>query len=223
MTVNSVSNDVQYVSPLSSGPNKTLGKDEFLNLLVTQLQHQDPLNPMDSTAFTSQLAEFSALEQLHNVNTNLGTLQTTQAGIENSQAVNYIGKQIMASGATVQMAGGEAGNIHFTLGSDAASVYINVYNAAGQYIKGFEGGSHPAGNHTVPWDGTDNNGNLMSDGIYSFEVLAVDRANQMIPVGTYTTGQVRGVTFQNGEAYLLTDSQEVPLSSVLQIMDGGQS
>ena len=63
----------------------------------------------------------------------------------------------------------------------------------------------------------------MNDGIYSFEVLAVDRANQMIPVGTYTTGQVRGVTFQNGEAYLLTDSQEVPLSSVLQIMDGGQS
>jgi flagellar basal-body rod modification protein FlgD len=222
MTINAVSNDTQYTRPMATGNNKTLGKDEFLNLLVTQLQHQDPLNPMDSTAFTSQLAEFSALEQLHNVNTNLGTLQTTQAGIENAQAVNYIGKQIMASGDSIRLSGGEADAIHFTLGSDAAAIYINVYDAAGQYIKGFENGALPSGNHAVQWDGTDSNGNLMSDGTYGFEVLAVDRANQMIPVGTYTTGQVRGVNFQNGEAYLVTDAQEIPLSSVLQIMETQQ-
>lgn len=219
MTINSVSTETAYVNQSSSSNTKTLGKDEFLNLLVTQLQNQDPLNPMDSTAFTSQLAEFSSLEQLHNVNTNLQTLQTSQAAVENSQAVTYIGKQIMASGDTVQMAGGETDDIHFTLGNDAAALYINIYNGSGQYVKGFEGGGLPAGNHAIQWDGTDNNGNLMGDGIYSFEVLAVDGANQMIPVGTYTTGLVRGVTFQSGTAYLLTDSQEVPLSAVLQILD----
>jgi len=219
MTINSVSAETMYVNQSTSPTKKTLGKDEFLNLLVTQLQHQDPLNPMDSTAFTAQLAEFSALEQLHNVNSNLETLQTSQVSVENSQAVAYIGKQIMASGDTVQMADGQADDIHFTLGNDAEALYINIYSASGQYIKGFEGGGLPAGNHAVPWDGTDNNGNTTSDGIYSFEVLAVDHANQMVPVGTYTTGLVRGVNFQNGVAYLLTDTQEVPLSSVLQILD----
>jgi len=219
MTINSVSTETQYVNTLSTGTNETMGKDEFLNLLVTQLQNQDPLNPMDSTAFTAQLAEFSALEQLHNVNTNLETLQVSQAGIENSQAVAYIGKQILASGDTVQMVGGEAGDVHFTLGGDAAATYINIYNAYGQYVRGVEGGGLPAGDHAVHWDGTDNNGNLMADGVYTFEVLAVDRADQMIPVGTYTTGQVRGVTFQNGAAYLLTENQEVPLGSILQILE----
>ena len=219
MTINSVSTETTaYGRQVSSATEQTLGKDEFLNLLVTQLQYQDPLNPMDSTEFTSQLAEFSGLEQLHNVNTNLESLQVSQAGIENTQAVAYIGKQILASGNTVQVAGGEAGDIHFTLGGDAAAVYVNIYNAAGHYVKGFEGGGLPSGNQVLHWDGTDNNGNSMDDGTYQFEVLAVDKADRTVPVGTFTTGTVQGVTFQNGAAYLLTGDQEVPLSSVLQVL-----
>jgi flagellar basal-body rod modification protein FlgD len=217
MTINSIGSEPSYTSSSTSASQTTLGKDEFLHLLVTQLQNQDPLNPMDSTAFTAQLAEFSSLEQLHNVNTNLEALQVTQAGIENSQAVTYIGKQVMASGQTVQMADGEAQNLHFTLGRDAAAIYINLYNAAGQYVRGIEEGARAAGNQAVRWDGADSNGNILPDGVYSFEVLAVDGQNQMVPVATYTTGLVRGVTFQSGAAYLLTDSQEIPLSAVLQV------
>ena len=75
-----------------------MGKDDFLQLLVTQLQNQDPLNPADATEFTAQLATFSSLEQLQNINTTLGDVSTSQTVLTNSQAVDYIGKQIQAIG-----------------------------------------------------------------------------------------------------------------------------
>ena len=82
----------------TGGPTQELDRDAFLNLLITQLQNQDPLDPTDSVEFTAQLAQFSSLEQLGNVNDNLKLLQDFQASINNSQAVSLIGKEITASG-----------------------------------------------------------------------------------------------------------------------------
>ncbi|MBW1702547.1 MAG: flagellar hook assembly protein FlgD, partial [Deltaproteobacteria bacterium] len=90
-------------SQLSTPGDSTLGKDAFLNLLVTQLRHQDPLSPMESTQFTAQLAQFSSLEQLSSVNENLGILRIYQASINNSQAVGFIGKTVKASGDSVYL------------------------------------------------------------------------------------------------------------------------
>jgi flagellar basal-body rod modification protein FlgD len=78
----------------ASAPIKILGKNDFLNLLVTQLQHQDPLNPTESTEFTAQLAQFSSLEQLNNINDNLKNMELFQTSMTNSQAVSYIGKKL---------------------------------------------------------------------------------------------------------------------------------
>ena len=72
----------------------SMGKDDFLQLLVTQLQNQDPLSPMDSTGFTAQLAQFSSLEELQNINETLSGVGSSQTILTNSQAVDYIGKQI---------------------------------------------------------------------------------------------------------------------------------
>ena len=76
----------------AAAASKTMGKEAFLKLLITQLQYQDPMNPADSTEFTAQLAQFSSLEQLSNVNENLNTLKLYQASMNNSQAVSFIGK-----------------------------------------------------------------------------------------------------------------------------------
>ncbi|MGD8888475.1 MAG: flagellar hook capping FlgD N-terminal domain-containing protein, partial [Desulfobacterales bacterium] len=86
---------------LSTIESETLDKDDFLNLLITQLQNQDPLKPTDSVEFTAQLAQFSSLEQLSNVNENLKLLQNFQASINNSQAVALIGKEITAKGNSI--------------------------------------------------------------------------------------------------------------------------
>ncbi len=85
MAINAINTDTIPSSETTRPTTDVLGKDDFLQLLVAQLQHQDPLKPMDSTEFTAQLAQFSSLEQLYNVNDNLGELGTNQLTMNNTQ------------------------------------------------------------------------------------------------------------------------------------------
>lgn len=196
-----------------------LGKDDFLKLLVAQLQAQDPLNPMDSTEFTAQLAQFSSLEQLANINDNIGNLQASQTLIGNSQVIDFIGKTVQASGNSIYLANGVSDDIQFELGGDAKAVFVNVYDATGAFVKTVESGTLNAGQQDLTWNGTDSNGNKVSDGVYTFEVLAVDENDETVNTTTFTTGKVSGVTFKNGTPVLLTGNQEIPLSSVIEVAE----
>ncbi|MEJ2641016.1 MAG: flagellar hook capping FlgD N-terminal domain-containing protein [Desulfosarcinaceae bacterium] len=200
-----------------SSKNSKLGKDEFLNMLVAQLQYQDPLNPMDSTGFTAQLAQFSSLEQLESINMNLETMTTQQASNENAQAVQFIGKRVTAVGNQVELDDSGTAAMNFDLAGDADVVYIKVYNAAGAFVDDVEVGSLAAGEQQIVWDGTDQNGQPLPEGQYQFEVLAVDEEDAPVSATTYATGVVTGVNFQNGDAYLQTDHFLLPLSSVVRI------
>jgi flagellar basal-body rod modification protein FlgD len=196
-----------------------MGKDDFLQLLVTQLQNQDPLNPADATQFTAQLATFSSLEQLQNINTTLGDVSTSQTVLTNSQAVDYIGKQIQAIGDHVYMNDGQADPIVFDVADDAAGVYVKIYNQYGEYVQDLELGPMSAGQHSVQWDGLDQSGQTASDGSYQYEVAAMDADGNTVSVTSFTKGTVSGVYYKNGIAYLVTADQEVPLGSVVQVYD----
>jgi len=103
----------------TTSPKTVLGKDEFMKMLIAQLKHQDPLNPMDGTAFTAQLAQFSSLEQLQNINTQLSSFTKQQQSLGNTQAVNLIGREVLAKGDTV-VAQGKPVDLSYVLSSDAA-------------------------------------------------------------------------------------------------------
>ena len=133
----------------TSAPDEILGKNDFLNLLVTQLQHQDPLNPAESTEFTAQLAQFSSLEQLSNINDNLKNMELFQTSVTNSQAVSYIGKEITARGNTVQLESGQPVECHFELADHVALVMISVYDAGGGFVKSFETGPLNSGRQSA--------------------------------------------------------------------------
>jgi flagellar basal-body rod modification protein FlgD len=165
-----------------------MGKDDFLTLLLTQLQNQDPLNPTDSTEYTAQLAQFSSLEQLSNINDNLEYLHLFQASINNAQAVTFIGKEVMALGNEIQ--------VNETI----------------------EQGAMDAGRQTVIWDGTDQNGNPVADGNYTFEVMAVDDKSQDIAAITYTSGTVSGVTFLEGITYFLVGNQKISIADIVEVV-----
>jgi flagellar basal-body rod modification protein FlgD len=196
-----------------------MGKDDFLQLLVTQLQNQDPLNPADATQFTAQLATFSSLEQLQNINTTLGDVSTSQTVLTNSQAVDYIGKQIQAIGDHVYMNDGQADPIVFDVADDAAGVYVKIYNPYGEYVQDLELGPMSAGQHSVQWDGLDQRGQTAPDGSYQYDVAAIDADGNTVSVTSFTKGTVSGVYYKNGIAYLVTADQEVPLGSVVQVYD----
>jgi len=196
-----------------------LGRDAFLKLLVTQLQHQDPLNPTDSTEFTAQLAQFSSLEHLGNINDSLGDLQSSQTASNNSQAVNFIGKTVKSSGNSIYVTDGVSDGVQFELGADSKAVYLNIYDAVGNYIKAIGSGALSAGEQTLKWDGTDSNGNKVPDGAYAFEIFAVDAYDNMVNTKSFTTGTVTGVTFNNGRLCLLAGNREIPVDAVIEVTE----
>jgi flagellar basal-body rod modification protein FlgD len=202
---------------LAVSKSSVLGKEDFLNLLITQLQNQDPLNPTDSTEFTAQLAQFSSLEQLSNVNDNLEQLQNFQASTNNSQAVLLLGKVITANGNFLQLTDGEPIGCDFSLDRDAAAVVVNIYDNTGEFVKAFDSENLSAGRHTLVWDGTDRNGNPAKDGIYSFEILAADANGQDVNVTTFFTGTIDTVTFENNTPFLISGGQKIALGDVIQV------
>jgi flagellar basal-body rod modification protein FlgD len=205
-----------------SGPS-IVGKEDFLKLLVTQLQYQDPLNPAESTEFTAQLAQFSSLEQLTNVNKNLEYLQLYQASINNAQAVDFIGKTITASGNTISVSEGVSENITFELPEDAASVTISIYDASGALAGTIETGDLSEGTQSISWNGEDPEGNKVPDGDYTFELAAVDSEGNEVEVSTFTFMTVTGVTFEDGTTYLLAGDRKIAIGDVIAVHESKES
>jgi flagellar basal-body rod modification protein FlgD len=198
---------------------KILGKNDFLNLLVTQLQHQDPLNPAESTEFTAQLAQFSSLEQLSNINDNLKNMEMFQKSVTNAQAVSYIGKEITARGNTIQLESGQPVACQFELDANAALAVISVYNVNGGFVKSFETGPLDSGRQSAAWDGTDRNGSPVSEGLYRFEVQAVDANNQDISATPMISAVVSGVSFKDQTASLITGLQTIAIDDVIAVSE----
>ena len=212
------------LNPVSSGSTESvdakapvLGKEDFLHLLITQLQNQDPLNPTDHTEFTAQLAQFSSLEQLSNVNDNLEQLQNFQASTHNTQAISLLGKEITAKGNYLQLTDGEPIGCDFSLDGDAAAVSVNIYDSTGEFVKAIDSKNLAAGRHTLIWDGTDKNGNPAWDGSYTFEILAADANDQNVNVTAFFTGTVDTVTFENNAPFLISGGQKIAYSDVIQV------
>ena len=217
MTVSALGSSTSSTNNLYSSGTQTLGKDDFLKLLVTQLQNQDPLNPTDSTQFVSQLAQFSSLEQLSNVNDNLKTVQLFDQSINNAQAVNFVGKTIKASGSMFELGSGETHEIQYQLGEDAAAVYVSIYNSSGEVIKKIEMDKMTAGAQSVVWDGKDENGNAAPAGTYSFSVQAKNKDGEIMVTAAYIEETVTGVSYHNGSTYLLAKGIEIPYSAIMEV------
>ncbi|WP_162458828.1 flagellar hook assembly protein FlgD [Desulfosarcina ovata] len=219
MSVMSVSEVYSQASTsTSSDEDETvMGKDDFLTLLVAQLQNQDPLNPSDSTEFTAQLAQFSSLEQLQNINDALSDFEVYQSTLNNIQSSSFIGKTITASGDTLTVEDGVANDIAFELEESSTSVYIQIYDASGTYVGDIDAGAMAAGQQTVSWDATDDNGTAVDDGVYTFSIMAVDADGNSVTATSYVTGTVTGIDYESGETLLLIGDQEVAISSMIRV------
>lgn len=191
----------------------------FYKLLTTQIQYQDPLNPMDNTEFTSQLAQLSSVEQLQGVNKNLTYLQLYMASINNSQALSFIGKEVNASGDTITYDGTNKTDAKYILDSDAASVVVNVYDANGTLIRTIQAGEQDQGSNTVAWDGRNSSGKQVAAGDYTFKVLATDVNGDTVSSTTLTTGTVDGITFEDGVTYLTVNGQKIAIGDILTIKE----
>lgn len=198
-------------SATTASTKNVMGKDEFLKMLVAQLKHQDPMNPMDGTAFTAQLAQFSSLEQLQNINTQLTSFTQQQQSLGNAQAVNLIGKQILAKGDAVSVDGNPVA-LGYNLAGDAVSGQIRVYDPNGQLVDTLGFKNQKQGLNSVTWNCPGS-----AKGTYTFAVSALDQSGKSVNASTMTQGAVTGVNFHDGATYLSVGGQEIAISDVVSV------
>lgn len=167
-----------------------MGKEEFLTLLVAQLQHQDPLNPDEGTEFTAQLAQFSSLEQLMSINENIGAMNTASANSDNIALLNTIGKDVLYSGDSFKYSEGSI-EVGYLLPVDATSAKIDI-TLNGQIVKTINGTDLSKGPHTYVWDGLNTEGNQAPAGDYKISVTA-ENATGAIDAGPLLKSSVTGV------------------------------
>ena len=196
--------------------SKSLGKDDFLNLLVKQLQYQDPLNPVENADFTAHLALFTSLETLTNIDENIASLGILQSSINNMNALSFIGKQVEAQGNIVNYSGGEV-RINYELDSPAATVEVNIYDSRGKLVRPMESSNATAGVAQCTWDGLDDNGYELGEGRYRFSVRAVDYEGAPVGATTYTSGLVEGVRYEGGITYLIIGDKEINIADIKKI------
>ena len=195
----------------TANAKNVLGKDAFLQMMIAQLKNQDPLNPMDGTAFVAQLAQFSSLEQLSNLNTTMGTLPNYLGQFSNAQMANLIGNTATATGNVINVSGSSA-KITYRLPSDIQSGTIKIYNSNGSLVDTVKIGSQKTGLQSSTW-----NCSNQATGSYTYEITATDKAGKAVTVDKMIYGTVTGVSFKNNLSYLTINGQEVAFSDVVAI------
>ena len=200
-----------------------LGKDDFMKLMIQQLKNQDPLNPMDGTAFASQLAEFSSLEQLSNMNDSLETsinanYQLAQS-VNNSMATALIGKAVKLVGNDVNYQGQDSIDLGYYLAGNAKDVTMKIYDENGVLVKSYDNIKNIKGDHKLSWDFTDNEGKKLGYGSYSFEIEATDMSGEKIQADTYRVGPIDSIRFTEYGTMLVINNVEYSLNDVFEILN----
>lgn len=194
-----------------------LGKSEFLTLLMAQIKNQDPLNPMENTDFTAQMAQFSSLEQLMSINNALTALQESAASSDNASAMMLIGKEVTAEGRSVEVSDGFASDIAFELPDAASGAVVKIENEYGEVVREIELGSLSPGEHKIQWNGKDDMGIPLENGTYTYSVVAQDPYGDQMEVSTYSKGKVTGVSFEDGVAYIHVGDMKFTLEEILEV------
>ncbi|PCJ97543.1 MAG: flagellar hook capping family protein [Zetaproteobacteria bacterium] len=190
--------------------------DDFLVLLTTQLQNQDPLDPASSSEFTSQLVQFAGVEQSINTNQKLDALVSLNLGSSFSSALNYVGKDISYISAEGHFDGTNPIKINYAIQGTSVNTKINIFDEDGTlvYSQGVESAATE-----FEWDGKDENGFVQPEGTYEIRVDALDGQDQGLSVTTVVTGHVSGIETQNGITFLLVGSRAVSLGNIINVTE----
>ncbi|WP_374385080.1 flagellar hook assembly protein FlgD [Dongia sp.] len=187
--------------------------EAFLTLLTTQLQNQDPLNPMDTAEFTNQLVQYADVEQAIQTNDTLNDLLSLVSWNTNTLALSYIGKSVTYASEYGMLTDGEA-TWRYDLPEEAESVTITVKDQDGNIV--YQGAGDTAkGKNSFTWDGKDADGNSLEDGVYSISVDARNATGGEIESDIYGTGTITNVSTSGDEIVLLVGDLALSISSIV--------
>ena len=191
-----------------------LGKDQFLKLLVTQLKYQDPLDPMKNDEFIAQTAQFSALEQMQQVNENITKQSGLYQQVVNAATVQYIGKSVLTPGNKVELTAGQPVQFGADVPS-AANLTVNIKDRFGRVVDTLHLNTYKADRLDIEWDGHNSDNQPLPDGTYKFEIQGINSSGEVVLPVALTKGKVAGISNKNGKTMLSVDGRLVDPSKVL--------
>jgi flagellar basal-body rod modification protein FlgD len=212
VTASSLAQDVASTQKTSQKLSQDF--DDFLVLLTTQMQNQDPLSPMDSTEFTNQLVGFSQVEQQINQNEKLEQMLSLQLSSMSTIALDYVGMEVSYIGNSAHYNGEDPVAIRYVINGDAVDAKLRVLDEKGNIVKTIK--LDTTGDNDVIWDGTNDEGNAIDAGNYTFRVDALDSDDGAVQVSTAVPGEVVGIEAQDGIVQLLLEGDYIiPMGSVI--------
>jgi flagellar basal-body rod modification protein FlgD len=198
----------------TSGATQQLSEtfDNFLTLLTKQLQYQDPLSPMDTNEFTSQLVQYTEVEQSISTNQKLEDLLALQGTNQAMAAMSFLGTTIEAESNQISLSQGSA-TFEYEMSVPTTGTTISILDDDGKLVRVIQG-EKAAGSHSYTWDGKDANGVALPEGIYTLQVTGKDSDNESVDFSTRAVGKVSGVEIREGEVLLSIGALQVPLDYV---------
>jgi flagellar basal-body rod modification protein FlgD len=204
-------------TPETKEAQKDLGKDAFMQLLISQMTYQNPLEPMENTEFIAQLAQFSALEQQQNIAAGIEMLALTQTAATNSQMVNLIGKRVVVPGSEFSLDGEKPVTLRFDLQGEASPSEMIIRNSNGDVVRRISITDFIQGANELQFDGMDEDGNLLESGNYTFDIaMANDEGNENL--ATYSNLLVDAVSFDGTSILLKSDGTTIDLGDISEVI-----
>jgi flagellar basal-body rod modification protein FlgD len=203
---------------------KILDKDDFLKLFVTQLKNQDPLNPMENYEVAAQLAQYSSLEQLVNINSNFQKFINLSSMNSYFQGINLIGKHVEYEGDKFIFKPDANGNgsvdIKFKINEASSNLNVNIYDENGNYVKTLEVDDPNLGENIVKWDGKDSKGQLVKEGVYKYEVLGYNEDGEQVDYTPYGYGSIDSIRYDKdkNEALVKVNNDELDITKVFNVV-----
>lgn len=222
MTVSSATSGIQSDSTNTTGTSsvtKAIGQtqDQFLKLLMTQMQNQDPMNPLDNAQVTSQIAQISTVTGIQQLNDTVKALTTAMSSMQTMQTASLIGKSVLAEGNYLKLSSG-SGIAGYNLDSKADAVTVSVYDSTGNLVYTAPQGGREAGTYAFQWDGKTNSGATAADGNYNISVKATYGGDKVTSTAL-AVGTVNSVTLTSTGAQLnVSGLGSLDMSSVKQIL-----
>jgi flagellar basal-body rod modification protein FlgD len=205
------------VPPAATG-STNLGKNEFLKLLMAQLQQQDPLSPTDSQAFVAQLAQFTQVQTAQQMSDQLNSLLVASAANNEIQSASLAGKTVLYRTNSVDLGSSIPVSLEANLKGDAKSVTWTVTDSTGKVVRTLKEGDAATGDVTQSWDGRDDNGAPLPAGNYKVSVTALDGNAKVVDSILEGRGQVTAVSFENSYPQLVIGSQTIKMSDVVRVL-----
>lgn len=222
MATNAIGTDFSKVYTANEAarvaPQKTMGQEDFLKLLTTQMQNQDPTNPVDNTKMIADMAQFSSLEAMKQLNDTVSSMSQIFKVNQAVQASVLVGKDVVVPGSKVNLISGSAPVALVNIEESLTDVKAQIRNASGELVREYSWESLPVGQGDLKWDGKDASGNALAQGVYTLTAWGTNSEGARATVGTLVAQKVVSVDVGSSGASLnLADGSSAGLDEIQQI------